>query len=768
MKMKKFVKGEEVEVSTEEEGFEDSWFAATVIGRSKSRNKYLIEYKTLLHQSGTKPLRESVQFSMLRPVPPQETISTTRSFQLDEEVDAYLNDGWWKGVINKIVSEGSRYSVFFPPTKEILEFDQMDLRGHLDWIDGKWVFQNQVLYEETLRTPENYGSFLAPMLTDSSVCTIDMDISQSPCAVRRNLWEDGVTISKNIQANLDQSLPQMVDSHSDPIVPSQKNIKHSAPKSDAESERPLTKVRARQATKALTPMKACNAKETSIESPSAQCLLSCSPTKRKRQKLSNPQCQSNDIEREHAEVISFPKVPREGPLCGTETTLHGARALENHTNVLRKKTGRSSGSGPRSTISSNEVTDIQTDCTALRSVTAEDYQPLSTFLVKPSSRVVNDTGGVVDKQVLNVFERKRKQFRGSSKEASVIGVENEFSSNEVTNIQGEDTLLPSEIAEEQQPLSMFLDKSSSNVVQGIEGMVDKQVMNVLKRKTKQVKGSSKEASVIGCEHQASSEEMPVVPNDTQLLTIIAEERQPLSPCLPKSNSSVMNNCGGVFPDYQHLHNEAINQMDASVESLLLGGSWPFIKKSHLWENFESNQVFKLLPQHPHFRPLEQCDEEFREGKAIGKVFNFINLVERTLKAKPNEARSVFDNRLKFLVDLEKHGFCVQPIRVRLEEILRKKTSHNELGDQLKVAEREFEEGNHKLDQIDMSIIDLNMKLQTLRNEKETVSSTLTEVERKMAEINEQLQGVNLDFDNMVASPLSCNVGYCDTVAEWGR
>ncbi|KAF5194805.1 hypothetical protein FRX31_015608 [Thalictrum thalictroides] len=723
--MRKFMKGEEVEVSTDEEGFEDSWFAATVIGLSRSRNKYIIEYKTLLNRRGTNPLREYVHLSKLRPVPPKETISTTRYFQLDEEVDAYLHEGWWKGVINKIISEGSRYSVFFPPTKEVLEFDQADLRNHLDWIDGKWVYQNQVLFEETAVIPENYGSFLSPILTGNSVCSIDMDVSQTPCAVRRNLWMGGVTNSKNMQGSMNESVQK---------VSSQKNTNDCTSKSDVEIGRPLKKVRGGQTTETPTPMKACNAKESLIENPTAQYVLSSSTMQQNRRKLSRAQHQSDVIEVEHTEVIGIPEGLMEGPLCGTEMTLQGVRALDNQTKVLMRKK-ELPGSDTRSKISSNEVIDVQTGCTLLSSdiaedYIAEDYQPLSMLLEKFNSHAVKDIEGVADKKVVNVLKRKRKQPKGSSKEASVtVGLENEFPSNKGTNVETEGTPLSSDIAEEHHPLSMILEKATSDVVNGIEGVVDKQVVNVLERKSKQLKGSSKEASLIGNEHQAVSRKMSVTFDD-------------------------QDRYGNESGDERHLRLAAVTEKTYSSpkqqdERILpaLGESWPFIKSSHMWGAFESNQVFKLMPQHPHFWPLEQYNEEFREGKAIGNMFNFVNLVERTLKAKLNEPRSLFVNRLKLLAGLEEHGFAVQPIRIRLEEILKRKTRQCELDDQKRVAEREIGEGKRKLDEI-------NMKLQRLLKDKEMKRSTLAESERKMAGIKELLQGVELDFDKMVASPLA--------------
>ncbi|KAF5175816.1 hypothetical protein FRX31_034590 [Thalictrum thalictroides] len=76
------------------------------------------------------------------------------------------------------------------------------------------------------------------------------------------------------------------------------------------------------------------------------------------------------------------------------------------------------------------------------------------------------------------------------------------------------------------------------------------------------------------------------------------------------------------------------------------------------ESIESNEVLQLMSHRPHFDPLKQYSEEFREGFALplGMMVNFVKLVGKTLKATPDEPRCMFENIWKELTDLEKHGF----------------------------------------------------------------------------------------------------------------
>lgn len=127
--------GTPVEVSSVEEGFEDSWFLAKVI-EYIGTDKCLVEYEKLKAEDGKEPLREEVNVLQMRPRP-QETVMVNPLEKLDK-VDALYNDGWWVGVVRKVLAKSS-YLVHFPKTDEVLKFHVSRLRPHQEWIDGKWI-----------------------------------------------------------------------------------------------------------------------------------------------------------------------------------------------------------------------------------------------------------------------------------------------------------------------------------------------------------------------------------------------------------------------------------------------------------------------------------------------------------------------------------------------------------------------------------------------------------------------------------------------------
>ncbi|KAF6169992.1 hypothetical protein GIB67_034384 [Kingdonia uniflora] len=90
-----FRAGDQVEVQIEEDGFRGSYYEATVVAPMENRG-YYIEYKTLLTDDQKRLLREDVDETDIRPVPPEIKVSCFAPLDI---VDAFDNDGWWVGKI---------------------------------------------------------------------------------------------------------------------------------------------------------------------------------------------------------------------------------------------------------------------------------------------------------------------------------------------------------------------------------------------------------------------------------------------------------------------------------------------------------------------------------------------------------------------------------------------------------------------------------------------------------------------------------------------
>ncbi|KAL0896262.1 hypothetical protein Bca101_080223 [Brassica carinata] len=129
-------KDSEVEVCSEEEGFVGVWFTAILEEcPTKSRRiKLRVRYTTLLQEDCSTPLKETVQQSFIRPVPPEDLYDDGVVFVEGSVVDADLKDGWWQGVVAKKL-EHDLFLVCFDTPPDILQFNRNQLRPHLTGLD---------------------------------------------------------------------------------------------------------------------------------------------------------------------------------------------------------------------------------------------------------------------------------------------------------------------------------------------------------------------------------------------------------------------------------------------------------------------------------------------------------------------------------------------------------------------------------------------------------------------------------------------------------
>ncbi|CAH9112723.1 unnamed protein product [Cuscuta europaea] len=141
-------KGSLIEVRTNEEGFSGAWFEAVVLNpdpsdsatksafkKKKKAEEVYVQYDTLLSDDGHSLLREFVPLEYIRPRPPPQTVE---GFELNDTVEASYKDGWWTGVVTKVLPS-SRYTVTFDNPPDELEFGLSDLRFHRRWLNGKWT-----------------------------------------------------------------------------------------------------------------------------------------------------------------------------------------------------------------------------------------------------------------------------------------------------------------------------------------------------------------------------------------------------------------------------------------------------------------------------------------------------------------------------------------------------------------------------------------------------------------------------------------------------
>lgn len=164
-------------------------------------------------------------------------------------------------------------------------------------------------------------------------------------------------------------------------------------------------------------------------------------------------------------------------------------------------------------------------------------------------------------------------------------------------------------------------------------------------------------------------------------------------------------------------------------------SIPFVKNTLLWKTIESMEVFRVMPQKPHFWNLGSFKETSREGLAIGSMVNFSSVVENTSKLQYDDSRSIIEDNLDTLVELESFGFDVRLVGDRLTRLLLIKDKQEELEERSKeikswINEHDLETSNidKEIDEIDKRIKELQERQALAVSKKEKRGSEISSLE----------------------------------------
>ncbi|KAK1379084.1 hypothetical protein POM88_025828 [Heracleum sosnowskyi] len=134
-----FKRGTEVEVTSDDDGFRGVWYIAKIIQAPKKQDEgfAVVEYNELVSEEDeTKKLSERVNVSLVRPLAPTGDVNDV--VEMNHVVDVFHKDGWWVGVVKKIVAS-DEFLVAFDDPPDSMVVKRADIRLHFDWVNGDWV-----------------------------------------------------------------------------------------------------------------------------------------------------------------------------------------------------------------------------------------------------------------------------------------------------------------------------------------------------------------------------------------------------------------------------------------------------------------------------------------------------------------------------------------------------------------------------------------------------------------------------------------------------
>ncbi|KAK0596869.1 hypothetical protein LWI29_019783 [Acer saccharum] len=174
---------------------------------------------------------------------------------------------------------------------------------------------------------------------------------------------------------------------------------------------------------------------------------------------------------------------------------------------------------------------------------------------------------------------------------------------------------------------------------------------------------------------------------------------------------------------------------------------------------QSLEEFQLMPQKPHFRPLDECEVVFREGLALKHMMTFVNVVKETSKLQVNASGSIMDSLLKCLPELESHGFDVKDVQSRLLEMQTMITSREHLQTKLDKVKCDIKMRTHEGTNINAELIDTIEEIKVLEEKKarlismnEENNSEIAKLKSSDSSLNEHIQNVEHNFVSLATFP----------------
>lgn len=168
---------------------------------------------------------------------------------------------------------------------------------------------------------------------------------------------------------------------------------------------------------------------------------------------------------------------------------------------------------------------------------------------------------------------------------------------------------------------------------------------------------------------------------------------------------------------------------------------PFEKSFPLWSEIEEMPVFKVIPQQPHFNPLQHENCALREGRAFGLMVSFVTIVKKLNTSTIDDSEASFQEMKATLSELEAHGFSVQPLQSFLDKKIVAKKKYTEDLQQSCTVEEEMQAKKSSLSQnesllskIEKKISDYEQVLGKIRHEGQRIEKVITNDEKEISRL----------------------------------
>nr|XP_034911880.1 DUF724 domain-containing protein 7-like isoform X5 [Populus alba] len=675
-------------------------------------------------------MKTIVDFLHIRPTPP---LYADRNYELLERVDTRYGFGWRSGVITKLLA-GRRYNVFFKHGNEDKELSHSKIRPHLEWVDGKWISKSK----EVRIVSDSQGQFVGTDSSDNPDVAVQL---KSSSAAEDETKEK--TVSTSIRNPTEQSM------HSgEKSVKKLKLTLYNGGGACSSASSMLTEVDTTEAPLSVTVLQS---RKIPIEMSSNEkpCGFTTSKTGGKRARC---------IEKHMVDAQPSNKTENFSAGKTTKTKLHKVLELDCPKVDIVTRKGRATKSPFRSPNSSAAVKDGDAVEVTVQGISESDVKtkeievPLIIGL-KAIEGIYQD-----DKEMLKLMRDQKKGLNDSAKDKNM-----EYVGSSQRRKRGR----PRKLIINSKALVASKDFGPVDIADEVVQVVVKDLT------TNEVEWPTQARAEPKVSHNSSREKSSEI-FKTEFMSReadaaaaaasknVAEDDQPLSTWFGNMHGSAGLSTGRIVSEAREKKVVAVQSCtvdpksnDTLVENQLV----PFVKKSPVWNTIESMEVFQIIPQKPHFHPLTECKEEYREGSAIGIMVTFASLFEKISSLQFDDCRSILESTLESLVDLEKHGFDITVPRCRLNELLSIKDGQGEVINESKDAEgkirahadekRKLEE---KMSDIEKKITELQEELALTNAKMEAKGLDISKMQSHTDAINERIKNARDHFVKVASAP----------------
>ncbi|MBA0763425.1 hypothetical protein Gotri_012868 [Gossypium trilobum] len=759
-----FSSGTAVEVNVDDESLRDVWFPAIVVKENEDKT-FLVKYQNSKNDDESGTAKVVVDSLHIRPTPPRYA---DRNYELLERVDTTYNFGWRTGVITKVLT-GRRYNVFFKHGNEDKELSHSDIRPNVEWTDGNWISKSKV------------KEYLSGELLFQEVIIASDDqelIGDALCGTRNTKVAGELESSLSTKENTEDKIPlkKMKRNATEQPTPTDENSTLHSGKKKVKLETSNGNTSNSRSSKKQTEG---NAVVTPISVTGDQLKDMPSETLCKE---GNP--------RTGGKATKFPKktVIADQPCAKSESPLTEATTQTASNDRLFCQHHRSNWTTKRQKVGS---ADGKVDNLAKRNVKLRKSPSNSPQVLTAGKEGTTRVAGEINEGDIKTKEVEMPIILGlAAKFSKTLQAENscQIPSEEPGKLMGDQKnnlndsvrnenmeIMENNVGESDpkkkrgrprkavvtSPKAFHAGKEQN----GAGGITDEKV---LKDCTSDEAGLSKHKGVELSGRINDDQKTREVHLATAGISDMNEDDQPLSTWIGGIHSSGDEESRLSSGRLVNGWNEEKGLVDVPIESHAIDAtgrspldsdqSLPFVKKSPIWRTIESLDVFQIVPQKPHFQPLAESREEFREGSAIGIMVTFASLFDKISMLHFDDPRNTFDSISEGLDDLEKHGFDVSLLRRRVNKLLSIKEGHSQHLGEKENAEREIMENtkgitkfDEEMEEIEKKIAQLQEQHSSIKSEKETKSLKVGSLKLHADVLNKLIQNAPHEFKKIATA-----------------